>query len=220
MYIRRMQDAQKTQSNPNDSLSYPVGKIKDAHGIRGELFVRLFAGTADWLDDFEMGYLVSPDKSEIQTIQVERVSSHKDGLILKVANISDRTPAEQLKGYQLEIPSELLIADEGEDIYMGEVVGFMMIDSTSGKSAKITGISSNTFQDLILVKLGGQEYMIPFVSDLIEKIDFAAKAVKMNLPLGLLGEKDIEVVGKPNESDADVAAFEADDSAGEPDDQV
>lgn len=187
-----MQDSPKTQANPNDSLSYAVGKIKDAHGIKGELFVRLFAGEADWLEDFNEAYLVSPDRQEMQTIQIERASAHKDGLIIKVANITDRTPAEALKGYQLEIPSELLIADVGEEFYLGEVVGFDMIDSVSGITAKITGISTNNFQDLILVNYKNEEFMVPFVSDLIEKIDFEAKVVRMNLPVGLLGESDSE----------------------------
>ncbi|MEK6555670.1 MAG: ribosome maturation factor RimM, partial [Bdellovibrionota bacterium] len=80
----------------DQNLFFEVGRVKDAHGLKGELFVRLFAGRADWLDRFTVGYLVSPDESEVQQFEVEEASPHKDGLILKMG-LTDRTPAEKLK---------------------------------------------------------------------------------------------------------------------------
>ena len=169
------------------SILREVGRVKDAHGLKGELFVRLYAGRADWLNRFTEGYLTSPDESEIQKFTVEKAHPHKDGLILALG-LSDRTPAETLKGYKLQIPAELLISNEGEDIYLDEIVGFEVFDLNSQKKSQVVGISSNGFQDLLEVEYEGQVYMIPFVKPLIEKIDFSKKEIRMRVPVGLLGE--------------------------------
>lgn len=171
-----------------NSVFREVGRIKDAHGLKGELFVRLYAGRADWLDRFKDGYLISPDETEVQHFEVEKASPHKDGLILKMG-LNDRTPAEKLKGYKLRIGADLLVADEGDDFFLDEVLGFRFFDSESKKVGKAVGFSSNSFQDLIEVEIDGRVFSVPFVTPLIEKIDFENQEVRMRVPIGLLGEE-------------------------------
>jgi 16S rRNA processing protein RimM len=166
----------------------PVGRVKDAHSLKGELYVRLFSGSADWLERFRTAYLVSPDSQEVRELEVEHVQPHREGLILKVKDLDDRTPAETLRGYGLEIDSDLLVSEEGEEIFLNEILGFKVIDVTTGIETVIEGFDSNTVQDLLQVKVDGKERLIPFVKDFIEKIDFEARTVRMKLPLGLLNE--------------------------------
>jgi 16S rRNA processing protein RimM len=176
---------------PN-ALLKPVGRVKDAHSLKGELFVRLFAGKADWLENFKTAYLVSPDATEVRELEVLSAKPHKDGLIVKIKGLEDRTPAEMLKGYGLEIDSELLVSEPGEDIYLDEIMGFELLDLTTEIRTKIHGVDSNTVQDLLLVNYEGNEYMVPFVKPLIEKVDFENRLITMRLPLGIFGFSDDE----------------------------
>ena len=92
-----------------------VGKIKDAHGIRGELFVLLFAGEADWLTKMKDLRLVK-ESSELppQFFSVKSARFHKNGMIVKTNEIKDRNQAESLKGLVLEIPEAFLVSKPGE----------------------------------------------------------------------------------------------------------
>jgi 16S rRNA processing protein RimM len=168
-------------------IFFEVGRVKDAHGLKGELFVRLFAGRADWLNNFKAGYLVSPEEDEIQQFEVEEVSPHKDGLIIKLG-LNDRTGAEQLKGYSLKIAADMLVASEGEDFYLCEVMGFEVLDTNTQKKSTVVGISSNGYQDILELEHEGGLFMVPFVKPLIEKVDFEARQIRMQIPIGLLGE--------------------------------
>lgn len=173
------------ESLASQALLKPVGRVKDAHSLKGELFVRLFAGRADWLERFKTAYLVSPDQNEVLELEVEKAKPHKDGLILKLKDLEDRTPAEALRGYGLEIGTELLVSEEGEAIFLEEIMGFELYDVASGLRTVIKGVDSNSVQDLLLVDVEGQEFMVPFVKPLIVKIDFENRRVTMNLPEGL-----------------------------------
>jgi 16S rRNA processing protein RimM len=178
-----------------------VGKVKDAHGIRGEIFVVLFAGEAAWLDQLESIRLVSDrstsdgaisqkDPNETREFKVKSARLHKNGLIIKSSDIVDRNMAESLKGLLLEIPSAFLVSAPGETIYLSEVKGFRVITEQQGEVGCITAFWNNGAQDLLVVTAqNGTEYDIPFVEDFVAHIDFEAGKVHMNLPYGLLGEE-------------------------------
>ena len=85
-----------------------VGKIKDAHGLKGELYVLLFAKTADWLEDFAEAHLGEDgheDGTTLTTFTVLDAKPHKKGLRLKLENFKDRTEAEKWINKYLYISS-------------------------------------------------------------------------------------------------------------------
>src|SRR5665213_1163206 len=88
-----------------------VGWVKQAHGIRGELFVQLYASKADWLSDLNKIMLLAPMDSELKTWEVEVCRPHKEGLILKVKGVSDRNTSETMRKSGVYIPEKLLQAE-------------------------------------------------------------------------------------------------------------
>ena len=167
-----------------------VGKVKDAHGIRGELFLVFFGGEADWIDELDSIRLVNDlGEPDPKNFAIKSVRPHKNGMILKSADIKDRNMAETLKGRVIEIPEELLISEKGESIYLREILGFVVHTKAQGAVGPVTGFSSNVVQDLLVVKAKNGVFEIPFVKDFVETIDYDAKTIHMILPVGLLGEE-------------------------------
>lgn len=158
-----------------------VGKIKDAFHLRGELYVLVFSGEWAWLDKLEQCQVGG------QTYQVKKAREHKDGLVLSLKEVTDRTQAEFLKGKMFCIPQELLISEDGETIYLSEIEGFTVVDSNSNNKGTIESFSSNGDQDLLVLKVEGKKKLveIPFVEDFIDEIEFENKVVRMNLPEGI-----------------------------------
>lgn len=169
-----------------------VGRIKDAHGIRGELFIVLYSGEAAWLKQLNQLRLVNQAGVLEKLLTVKSARLHKNGLIVKTAELLDRNQAELLKGLVLEVPSEFFVSLPGEAIYLREILGFTVMSLGVGGVGEIVGFSSNGAQDLLLVKTSSGEYEVPFVADLVEHIDYEKRLVSMNLPFGLLGETDDE----------------------------
>lgn len=172
-----------------------VGKMKDAHGIRGELFVVLFAGEAEWLDKLKELRLVFENGSgEPKTYQIKSARAHKNGLIVKTMEIKDRNEAETLKGLLVEIPESFLVSNPGEQIFLREILGFTVSTVAKGEIGKVVKFSSNVAQDLLVVATKKGEFEIPFVDAFVKKMDYKAGTILMDLPDGLLGEADDAVL--------------------------
>lgn len=163
-----------------------VGKIKDAHGLKGDVYVLIFSGDTSWVKELK-SFALGADEHSLKNYTVEKAKAFKDGLMLKAEGISDRNQSEELKGKMFYIPEDLLVSDEGETIFLNEIENF---DFYSGdeKVGVIVGFSSNGMQDLLVVeKISNKKTVdVPFVEDFIEEIDFDNRKVIMTLPPGLL----------------------------------
>ncbi len=169
-----------------------VGRVKDAHGVKGEIFITLFAGEAAWLDKLREVYLVNEAAGSNKVLSIKSVRLHKNGLIVKTREIHDRNEAETLKGWFFEIPASFLVSEKGESIYLREIQGFRVLVKGRGEVGTIEAFSSNNVQDLLVVKTGWGDFEIPFVEAFVEKMDFNARELHLDLPVGLLGELEAD----------------------------
>jgi 16S rRNA processing protein RimM len=170
--------------------AYAVGWVKDAHSLKGELYIQLFAKQADWLSSFKIFWLKpkSADFSAIVQFEVAKAKAHKDGLIVKSNAIIDRTAAEKLKGFTFLIPESYLEAKPSEGIFLLQIKGFKVFD-LDRELGFVSGFSTNNMQDLLIVNNGSREILIPYVDAFIKRVDFDNQRILMELPPGL--EDDI-----------------------------
>jgi len=168
-----------------------VGKVRDAHGLKGELFIILFSKESAWSEKLEEFVLLRREKVENKTLDVphrfsvKRLKNHKVGLILRPEELSDRTQAEGFRGALFQIPESLLVADEGDGIFLKEIENFEV--RADGKTlGPIIGFSSNGPQDIIQVKTKDGVVEILLVKEFIESIDYEGKVIEMKLPDGFL----------------------------------
>jgi 16S rRNA processing protein RimM len=161
-----------------------VGKVKDAHGLRGELYILVFSGDVSWLKKLQT--LELRGKTATTTHSVEKVKPFKQGLILKVPGVNDRTQAEALKGHEFYIPADIFVSKPGETIFLNEILGFMVKNVAQEDIGSVEGFSTNGAQDLLVVTTPAKKVEIPFVEAFIKKIDFKHKTIVMDLPEGLL----------------------------------
>jgi 16S rRNA processing protein RimM len=189
-----------------------VGRVKDGHGIKGELFIILFSGEAAWLKQLKELYLVDDLKMQAPKIfQIKSVRLHKKGLIVKTPEISTRNEAEALKGLFLEIPASFMVSEAGEEIYLREVHGFRVFDAKKGEIGTVTGFTSNGVQDLLIIHTSWGDFDIPFVEAFVESIDFEARLMHLDIPEGLLGEDIDAGTGSDHDDHSSVEDEEASD---------
>jgi 16S rRNA processing protein RimM len=181
-------------TTPPDCAS--VGRIRRPHGVRGELVVealtdepgaifapgrRVFRGTNDgalWL---------APKTRAPQELAITGMRPFKDGLLLTVAEIGDRTEAEKWNGRHLLVPvEELSEPDEGE-VFAHELVGMTLVDAESGKEIGPIVEFYELPQGLLLeFKAGNTLASVPFVEEFVVDVDREARRIAVKLPEGLL----------------------------------
>lgn len=158
-----------------------IGKIKDAQGLKGDVFIIFFSKDYSWATEIETFYLQNQT-----ALVVENMAPHKEGLKVKFKSVSNRNQSEALKGQELYLPENFFESNEGEAVYLSEIENFQVIDSTYENVGVVTGFYDNGAQDILIVTSEEKVFDIPFVDDFIEKIDYSKKIIFMNLPEGLL----------------------------------
>lgn len=160
-----------------------IGKIKAAHGLRGEVFIIFFSKDYSWADHIKTLFV------ENKEFTVLKANQHKDGLIVKLEGITDRNLSDTLIGQQIYLPTSFFKNKTTDDnrLFLVEIENFKVIDQKLGFVGVISGFSSNTAQDLLLVKSdSGQHYEIPFVDEFVVEINHDDSTLLMDLPEGLL----------------------------------
>ena len=205
-----------TRINNKFEESIRLAKVKEAYGIKGELFILPFTPRAKWIynlsqitliRDKNTQYKPSQSMVNLQTIpgstfNIEYFRNHKGGYIVKFQDCNDRTEAEKWRGAFVSAPISTFTSQPGEEIYLIELKGFTVIN-LGQQIGPIVSFSSNGYQDLIQVKKEGQLYDIPFVKDFLVQIDWQDRYIYMNLPEGLLDEipiKNIALLSKNKSS--------------------
>jgi len=168
-----------------------VGRIRKAHGIRGELVVepitdapdavfapgrRVFAGTR--AGD------IAPDRHELH---IERSSPFKGGLIVAFRGIPDRTSAELWRDRYLLVPQgETTPLDEGE-AYVHELLGMdvrLVSGESIGQLAEIYYLPQGLALDI--KPSGGGATIILLYDQSVVAVDRDARVVTVEIPEGLL----------------------------------
>jgi 16S rRNA processing protein RimM len=168
-----------------------VGRVRKAHGIRGELVVepitdaperifapghRVFAGTV-------RGDL-APDRRELH---VDRATPFKEGLIVTFREITDRTAAELWRNRFFLVPAgEVPPLDEGE-VYVHELVGMSaMLESGSllGEVAEVYELPQGLAID-VRRSDSGRTVLLLYEQSVLS-VDRDARTLTVTVPEGLL----------------------------------
>lgn len=170
-----------------------VGKVRDSHGLKGELFVVTNLDKAPpWLSqfleftlEFKAPNEEGKHENQLKSFSVKKTRPHKTGFIVKSDEINDRNESDLYKGAIFYIKKSYIETKEGEEVYLKEIEGFEIFDKGT-LVGTVTGFSSNTVQDLLIVEAKNRTVEIPFINAFVVKMDAKNKKIEMDLPEGLL----------------------------------
>lgn len=157
-----------------------IGKVLDAHGIKGDIYCFVFSGDASWVTKLKEIYL-----NENKFV-INRAKPFKKGFIANLESVTDRNRAEELKGAEVRVASHVFTSQPGEAFYLVELLNYTVKDKVLGVVGPIESFSSNGMQDLLVVINNGKSYEIPFVKEFVTLIDHDMRVIEMSLPEGLL----------------------------------
>ena len=173
-----------------------VGKIKDAHGIRGDLFAISFSEDLSWTDDLSKIFLSNssdenPVVSDLERFDISNLRIHKKtgkaGILFQIKSIKNRNDAEKLKGLYLYVDKPLELYDHQER----EFVGYKLLDKERGEIGVVVDIGGSSMQATLIVKLEDKEFEVPFVEPLVSGGNDEDRIIETDLPFGLLPGEDV-----------------------------
>lgn len=189
-----------------------VGRVRRPHGVRGELVVELFTDAPDAIfasgrrlfqGTQEGALYLDPRTKAPRALTVKQMRPFKEGILLFVEEITDRTESERWNGRHLLVPeSELTMPDEGE-LFEHELIGMQLVDDATDEALGAIVEVYDLPQGLLLeFETGEGLASIPFIDEFVVDVDRETRVIRVAPPAGLLdpaSERDAE-------SDSDAAS--------------
>ncbi len=161
-----------------------LGKVTKPHGIRGEVKVYPYSGTPENFLHYTDILLAPDEAAEPVYCVVVRARVQKNSVLVQFENSSTRNDAEALIGSLVYVHREDLPEPGRNEFYLRDLAGRQMVTEEGRVIGTITGIVSETGQDIARVQDGDREYMIPLVPAFLRSL--ADNRVQVALPPGLL----------------------------------
>ena len=142
-----------------------LAAIAGAHGIRGEVRLKLFTDDVQSLARharFDVGGRV---------LVVAAIRADKPGTaIARFDGVTDRNVAETLRGLTLSVPRTALPPLTDGEYYVADYLGRAVVDETGEPVGTVKSIENFGASDILDIALaGGGSVMVPFVADVVRE---------------------------------------------------
>jgi len=157
-----------------------VGRIGKAHGILGEATIEVRTDEAE--DRFAIGAVLESESHGNLTVASARV--HNGILLLSFEGIEDRNAIEMLR-------NELLYADvdidapgvDEDDYHVLQLIGCKAFLVDGDEFGEVSEVLNLPGQDVLVIRSGSTETLIPFVRQLVPIVDIKARRMTVIPPL-------------------------------------
>ena len=143
-----------------------LAAVAGAHGVKGELRLKLFSDSVDSLSRHEKLYVGGAER---------RLLSVRDSgktAVARFEGISDRSAAEALRGKLVEIDRAALPPLEEGEYYHADLIGLAAVDTDSRTLGTVVAVENYGAGDLLEVELdGGKRSLIPFRNGIADLVD-------------------------------------------------
>jgi 16S rRNA processing protein RimM len=170
---------------------YSVGRVRRAHGIRGEVVIealtdapdaifaagrRVFAGTRD-------GQL-SPGAPEMH---ITRATPFKGGFIVSFEGIATRNDAELWRDRYLFLPEGEIEPPADDEVFIHDLVGMRVVGISGEQIGEVTEVFELP-QGLVMEvhRDGAKAVLLPFDEQTVTEVDSTARIIHIDPVEGLL----------------------------------
>lgn len=134
-----------------------LAAVAGAHGVKGELRLKLFTDDVQKLKTFDTIYVGGTERKLVEARQ-----SGKNA-VARFGGISNRDGAEALRGALVEVERADLPALEEDEYYHADLLGLPCVDGEGAELGHVVAVENFGAGDLLEIELvGGNRSLIPF----------------------------------------------------------
>nr|NUR36709.1 16S rRNA processing protein RimM [Sphingomonas sp.] len=143
-----------------------LAAVAGAHGVKGELRLKLFSDNAASLSAHENLYVGGVER---------RLLFVRDGgktAVARFEGIADRSAVEALRGTLIEVDRSALPPLEEDEYYHADLIGLSAMDRDGKLIGQVAAVENYGAGDLLEIELeGGKRSLIPFRDGIAELED-------------------------------------------------
>lgn len=147
-----------------------IGVVTGAHGLGGDVVVRLHNPASDLLNP-GMTIRLRDAKGTQTAVRVSAVWRAAKGLRLHIKGVEDRTAAEALRGRTIEVDRALLPPLENGEFYYRDIIGTPVTLADGTLVGRVEDIFQAATDILAVRKTDGGELLVPVVEGFVLSLD-------------------------------------------------
>jgi len=149
-----------------DTKRIALAAVAGAHGIKGEVRLKLFAESTDSLKGQARLFVGGTERRLLS------VSPGTKTAIARFEGVADRTQAEALRGLLVEVDRTVLPPLEEGEYYHADLIGLACVDSDGAAVGTVVAVENFGAGDLLEVEVtGGRKSLIPFKAGIADLAD-------------------------------------------------
>jgi 16S rRNA processing protein RimM len=167
-----------------------IGEIVSPQGLKGDLRVKNASDFPERFTNPGQRWLQRDPNSPPEA--VELLSSYlipgKNIYVVKLAQISDRLAAENLRGAKLLVAKSDRLELAPDEYHVADLIDLPVYHQINGTKIGIVSAVLSVGNDILEVTLDSQKttVLIPFVQEIVPVVDLETKRLEINPPEGLL----------------------------------
>ena len=134
-----------------------LAAVAGAHGVKGELRLKLFSDSAESLSRHQKLYVGGAERRLVAARDSGKAA------VARFEGIGDRSAAEALRGSLVEVDRSQLPRLEDGEYYHADLIGLAAVDAEGGPIGAVVAVENYGAGDLLEIELrDGKRSLIPF----------------------------------------------------------
>ena len=143
-----------------------LAAVAGAHGIKGELRLKLFGDNADSLAAQEKAFVSGVERRILWVREGGKVA------VARIEGVGDRNAAEALRGSLIEVDRDALPPLEDGEYYHADLIGLPCVDLQGAPAGVVVAVENYGAGDILDVEqVSGKRAMISFRDGIADLID-------------------------------------------------
>ena len=166
-----------------------IGRVVKPQGLRGEIRVFPYFDSLAYFHELRYVYLAKEEWGE-ERFGVRRARVHGKFFVLLLEGCDSVAEAQQLVGTEVRVPAESFLALPEGSYYWHEMEGMDVYTQEGEHVGVIRDFIEASGNEVLVVKRGEREWLLPVVAEVIAEVDMERRAVTIHPMAGLLDNDD------------------------------
>jgi len=159
----------------NDRIA--IGKIVNTHGLKGEVKFYPYTNLEHVVRNLTNVVLFNAEKKLFYNLDVESVRKANKFFLIKFRTVNTIEEAEKIKGCEVYIKYEELPSLKEDEYYFFEILDCEVSYESGEVVGKVVDILETGANDVLVIKKGKRETLIPMTKDHVLNIDKKGKKI-------------------------------------------
>jgi len=149
-----------------------MGRVVAPYAVKGWIKLQTYTEYLDSLLDYEVWRLGRNGNWRDYRLLDGKV--HGQTLLASLEGVGDRTAAEALMGLDVAVLRQEMPEAEEDEYYWDDLVGLDVVNLAGETLGRVAGLLETGANDVLQVRDGDRERLIPFVEAVVKEVDLEA----------------------------------------------